>query len=84
MDSIINLISTFFSKYKCLIYTSFGCEDYFKVSNKLASAGIPFRTRTYNNSYNSSSPFLGRVDNTQYDIYVRYEDEHKAQQAIHD
>lgn len=84
MDSIINLISSLFSKYKCLIYTSFGSENYLKVANKLSSSGIKYRTRTHNNSYNSySSQFVGRVDNTQYDIYVMYEDEQKAIHAIH-
>jgi hypothetical protein len=80
MDYLINLLTSLFSKYKCLIYTSFGSEDYFRVVNKLTSHGVQFRTRTFN--YHSSQHF-GRVDHTQYDIYVRPEDEHKAQQAIH-
>lgn len=82
MDGIINLLVTLFSKYKCLVSTTFGSEEYFKVSGKLRSHGVPFRTRVYNNSYHSYGNF-GRVDNSQYDIYVKHEDEYRAQQAIH-
>lgn len=71
-----------FSKYKCLVYTSFGGEDYFRVINKLQSHGVKYRTQIFNNNYNSSE-FFGRTDNTQYDIYVRPEDEQEAHQAIH-
>jgi len=71
-----------FSKFKVLVYTAFGSESYFRAISKLQSHGVRYRTETFNNNYNSSQ-FQGRVDNTQYDIYVKPEDEHKAQQAIH-
>jgi len=71
-----------FSKYKVLVYTSFGSENYFRVISKLQSHGVKYRTETFNNTYNSSQ-LQGRVDNIQYDIYVKPEDEHTAQQAIH-
>lgn len=83
MDSIIKWLETLFSRYKCLVSTTFGSDEYFRISGKLRAGGVPFRTRTYNNSYHSHQ-FFGRIDNTQYDIYVKYEDEHRAQQAIHE
>jgi len=70
------------SKYKVLVYTAFGSENYFKAISKLQSHGVRYRTETFNNNYNSSQ-FQSRVDNSQYDIYVKPEDEHRAQQAIH-
>lgn len=82
MESIINLITSLFSKYKCLVYTAFGSENYLKIANRLSASGIKYKTRTYNNSYHSSQ-YFGRIDNTQYDFYVMYEDEQKAQHAIH-
>ncbi|MFP3392703.1 hypothetical protein [Brevibacillus sp. SIMBA_040] len=76
-----------FSKYKCLIYTAFGHEKYLQIVHKLRAAGVQFRTRTYSQQGNQfGSPVFGlfpRNDFTQYDIYVKKDDEHKAQMAIH-
>ncbi|MED4781642.1 hypothetical protein [Brevibacillus choshinensis] len=49
---------------------------------KLEAAGVSFRTKTFDNMRHFQSHFP-REDNTQYDIYVTKEDEHKAQIAIH-
>lgn len=64
-----------------LIYTTFGNEEYFKIISKLKDAGIKYKVVT---------PFRGMdtrnvrfIDNTQYDIYVKKEDEHKAIGAFH-
>jgi len=76
----ISLFSLF-SKYKCLVYTAVGSENYLRICNKLQAKGISYRTKTYNNM-NYSTGYLPRLDNTQYDIYVTYEDEYKALQAI--
>ena len=74
------VIITFFrtvinSKWR-LIYTAFGNDQYFTVIAKLQSAGIKYKV---------VMPFSGMdtrnirvLDNTQYDIYVKKEDEHKA------
>jgi hypothetical protein len=62
-----------------LLYTAFGSENYFKVIGKLKSAGIKHKTKSRVN--------LGHENNfkdfTQYDIYVKKEDEHKTQTALH-
>ncbi|GED69334.1 hypothetical protein BRE01_30360 [Brevibacillus reuszeri] len=76
-----------FSKYKCLIYTAFGHEKYLQIVHKLRAAGVQFRTRTYSQESNQLGSqtfgFFPRNDFTQYDIYVKKEDEHKALMAIH-
>lgn len=82
VDLINSLIWFLFSRHRCLIYTAFGHEQYAKIVGKLQTHGVPYRTRMwFTNSSNSSWEF---VDYTQYDIYVKKEDEYKAQQAIHD
>ncbi|KEO83997.1 hypothetical protein [Tumebacillus flagellatus] len=73
----------FFSKYKKLVYTSFGSESYFKAVGKLQAAGIPYSTKTPGNlSALGSSSRLG-PDMTQYDLYVKPQDEACALEAIH-
>ncbi|MEA1960545.1 MAG: hypothetical protein U9N81_04530 [Bacillota bacterium] len=70
---------------RVLIYTTFGYQNYFKVAGKLSNAVISCRTKS-----NSGSHFPGGHSfmsysnaNVQYDIYVKKEDEYKAQQAIY-
>ncbi|MED1724805.1 hypothetical protein [Brevibacillus parabrevis] len=78
---------TLFSKYKCLVYTAFGHERYLQIVHKLSAHGVKFRTRSY--SYGQShlgadgAGMFPREDRTQYDIYVKKEDEHTAHMAIH-
>ncbi|WP_103106664.1 hypothetical protein [Brevibacillus reuszeri] len=83
----MSLFQFFFSRYKCLVYTAFGHENYLRIVHKLAAGGVQFRTRSYSQQGNQfGSPALGffpRNDFTQYDIYVKKADEHKAQMAIH-
>jgi hypothetical protein len=69
-----------FRKWK-KVYTVFGYEQYFHVVGKLKAAGI---------SYKSKTPFDARKkhpfpvkDTTQYDIYVKNEQEHLALKVIH-
>jgi hypothetical protein len=72
------IIKSFSNRNWKLIYTAFGDDNYFKIVSKLNEDGVKYRTeipgnlrtpRTYN-------------DNTQYDIYVKKEDEHKAAHAM--
>ena len=77
----MGLFRMLFSKHKCLIYTAFGNDDYYKVVGKLSVGGVSYETVSIRNS-NSNQYFSGN-DNTQYDIYVKEEEKHKAQQAIH-
>lgn len=80
MKSVIHYLFDFlFSKQRCLIFTSFNLDDYFKVISKLNSSAISHRTKSRN---------IDQVGTTwgkhfiQYDVYVKKEDEYKAQQAI--
>ncbi|MEJ9232932.1 hypothetical protein LAV79_26680 [Peribacillus butanolivorans] len=66
--------------WKC-IYTTFGYENYFKVVAKLKSEGITYKTKTPINI--GSENLQNRMDSTQYDVFVKNEDEQKAQKALH-
>jgi len=80
---LIDLLYCIFSKKKCLVYTSFGTEDYSRAIGKLQNAGISYRTRFISNSSSRQNHYVGRSTNTQYDIFVKKEDEHRALGAIH-
>ncbi|MGZ0050528.1 hypothetical protein [Brevibacillus gelatini] len=82
----MNFFLTLFSKYKCLVYTAFGHEQYLQVVHRLSAHGVPFRTRSHlyaNRFLSDSAGMFPREDRTQYDIYVKKEDEARAYQAIH-
>jgi hypothetical protein len=75
---------SFFSSYKCLVYTAFRHEQYFSIANQLRNHGIRFRTKSYRpHAASPSHQMVGRSDFTQYDIYVKEADQHQALQAIH-
>jgi hypothetical protein len=62
-----------------LIYSAFGYEHYFRIIGKLKSEGVGYKTKTPMNFNNSDNRFN---DNTQYDIYVKKEEEHLAHRAL--
>lgn len=68
-------------KYWTCIYTAFGNDNYFKVIAKLENEGIQFKTKTPMNL--GSTDFQNRNKTTQYDVFVKKEDEQAAQRAIH-
>ncbi|MEY9868771.1 hypothetical protein ABIE66_004150 [Peribacillus sp. B2I2] len=68
-------------KYWTCIYTAFGNENYFKVIAKLESEGIQFKTKTPMNL--GSENFQNRHETSQYDIFVKKEQEQIAQRALH-
>ncbi|MCK1991913.1 hypothetical protein GW626_16310 [Peribacillus muralis] len=68
-------------KYWTCIYTLFGSDNYFKVIGKLESGGVPFKTKTPMNL--GSTDFQNWNKTTQYNVYVKKEDEQAAQRAIH-
>jgi len=68
-------------KYWTCIYTAFGNENYFKVVAKLEREGIQFKTKTPINS--GSENFQNRHETIQYDVFVKKEQEHIAQRAVH-
>jgi protein associated with RNAse G/E len=78
---VISFIRTVSNRNWKLIYSSFGNDDYFTIIAKLQSAGIKYKVVI---------PFTGvdnrnirYIDQTQYDIYVRKEEEHLAIGALH-
>ncbi|GAB1531580.1 MULTISPECIES: hypothetical protein [Brevibacillus] len=84
---MMDFFLTLFSKYKCLIHTTFGHEGYIHVVNKLSAHGIRFRTRIHSHAVRHLGVDMGMLpqeqDHKQYDIYVAKEDEHQAHLAIH-
>lgn len=67
-------------KYWTCIYTAFGTDNYFKVVAKLESEGIQFKTKTPMNL--GSESFQNRHETTQYDVFVKKEQEHIGQRAL--
>jgi hypothetical protein len=78
---------TLFSKYKCLIHTAFGHEEYIRVVNKLSAHGIRFRTRIQSHAVRHLGGDMEMLppeqDHKQYDIYVAKEEEQQAHLTIH-
>ncbi|HJV47369.1 MAG TPA: hypothetical protein VJ824_16755 [Bacillota bacterium] len=81
VDLVNSLLWFLFSKHRCLVYTAFVHKQYAEIVGKLQTHGVPYRTRMW---FTNSSNSWGQMDNTQYDVYEKKEDEYKAQQAIHD
>lgn len=83
----MNFFLTLFSKYKCLIYTAIGHQEYVRAAYKLEAQGIRFRTRIHSHTLRHLGGDMGMMpqveDHKQYDIYVAIEDEHQAHLAIH-
>lgn len=77
----ISIIRTLYYRNWKLIYSAYGSEEYFRIIAKLKTEGIKFRI---------SSPYRGfdtRIDrfkdNTQYEIYVKKDQEHLAVKALY-
>jgi len=77
----MGLFRMLFLKHKCLIYTAFGNADYYKVVGKLSVGGVSYETVSIRSA--NMNQYFSNNDYSQYDIYVKEEDKHKAQQAIH-
>jgi hypothetical protein len=75
---IISLLRYYLNRKWLLIYTAFGYENYFKEIAKLQNAGVKYKSKT---PYNIRGE-AGLKDITQYNIYVKKEDEHLAHQAL--
>lgn len=68
-----------YRKFK-LIYTAFGQENYFNILSKLNSAGVPYKVKVPMQGMGARERPI--VDNTQYDIFVKKEEEHRAGDAL--
>ncbi len=78
------ILGSLIQKYRyrnwTLIYTAFGQENYFKVISKLNSGGLKFKVKIPVQSLGARERPI--VDNTQYDIYVKNEEAHRAGAAL--
>lgn len=87
----MGLIRYFFLKKKHLAYTAFGMDMYYKACGKLSQGDVQYdavrkmSANLFSPSAEAHIPMTrgNEMDNSQYDFYVRKEDQHKAQQALH-
>ncbi|MDN7246245.1 hypothetical protein [Planococcus shenhongbingii] len=87
----MGLFRLLFMEKKCLVHSAFGNEPYFKAANQLSEHGISYdvvRKSNYSvfgGGQEGAMPFArttSEISNTQYDFYVKKEDEHRAEQAL--
>jgi hypothetical protein len=77
------LLDSIFRRKFVLIHTALTDEECIKVKGKLADASIYHETKV-RGIYASSTQGIGwGRKQSQYDIYVKIEDEHRAYEAIH-
>ncbi len=77
------LFSSIFRRKFVLVYIALTDEECMQVKGKLINAGIFHKTKICG-SYASSAREIGwGRRQSQYEIYVRVEDEHRANEAIH-
>ncbi|HEU5140810.1 MAG TPA: hypothetical protein VFT51_12595 [Bacillales bacterium] len=79
MQALVNLIEWLFSSKKTLIYMTFMMKDYYKVTGKLKAEGVKYRVATFS----QHTPGDWGDQNNEYKIYIKKEDKHRAQAAIH-
>ena len=75
---VVSLLQLYFNRKWLLFYTAFGYDQYFMIIAKLNAAGVKYKTK---------SPVSTRgderfKDQTQYDIFVIKDEEHKAHAAL--
>lgn len=63
-----------------LIYTAYGNEEYFGIIAKLKAEGVKHRTHIPNKGFDNRVERF--KDHSQFDVYVKKEDEHKAVKAL--
>jgi hypothetical protein len=74
---IMNIFMFLFSKHKRLVFTSFNPSEYYDAVNKLISHGVSYHSRITSHDRGTN-----RNDSTQYDIYVKKDEEYLAEKAI--
>jgi hypothetical protein len=77
---ILNIIMFLFSKHRRLVFTAFNQSEYYEAVNKLKSHGVSYRSRI--TSHDTGTVGSNRNDNSQYDIYVKKDEEYLAGMAI--
>lgn len=76
----MGLIRYLFSRYKYLLYSAFGNEEYFRVVSQLKDQGILYETVSKRNQNIHQS--INHYQDVRYDFFVKEEDVHNAHQAI--
>jgi hypothetical protein len=77
---IMNIFMFLFSKHKRLVFTSFNPSEYYDAVNKLIIHGVSYRSRI--TSHDRGTMSSNRNDSTQYDIFVKKDEEYLAEKAI--
>ncbi|WLD92588.1 hypothetical protein [Alkalihalobacillus sp. AL-G] len=77
---ISSLNRSLFKRNWQMIYTAFGYNDYIRVISRLKNHGVKYKTQIPTDLNSRERTFK---DNTQYDIYVKKDDEHQAVNALH-
>jgi flagellar biosynthesis/type III secretory pathway M-ring protein FliF/YscJ len=77
---IFTLFRLVFNRKWKLLYTAFGYEKYFRVVSALKDDGIKYKTKTPMGAIRNRE--LINNDFTQYDIYVKKDEEEKAVGAL--
>lgn len=74
-------LRSLFSKRK-LIYSTFNEADYMSIMNKLDAEGVPYVLKSKGSSMYLGSQWSNLGNPTEYNFYVRVEDEGRAYKAI--
>jgi hypothetical protein len=77
----ISISRSFYNRNWALIYTAYGNEKYFSIIAKLKAEGVKFRINIPNRGFDNRVDRF--KDNTQYDIYVKKDEEHIAVKALY-
>lgn len=81
--SFIQKIKRIFQNDDVLLYTAIGDDNCMRIVGKLNDAGIPYKSRAHGTHAGTGKRSLGfDTKLSQYDIYVKKDDEHKARVAI--
>ena len=89
------MIRFLFMEKKCLAHSVFGNKQYYDAASKLSAGGVSYDVVrksnismtdvAFNNTGQNVMPFVknAEIDTTQYNFYVKKEDLHLAQHALH-
>jgi hypothetical protein len=75
---LFSLLQLYFNRKWQLVYTAFGHDQYFLIIAKLNAAGVKYKIKSPVNFRNDA----GFKDQTQYDIFVKKDEEHRAHAAL--
>lgn len=76
---LVEHLAHVFGLHRVSVYVAMGDVNYIRASGKLQDAGIPFWLKMMGSSAGMMTP---NGDLTEYEIFVRLEDEHEAKAAL--